>query len=239
MIRLVVPCKLEYRDVALRAVAAACKIVRPRRATDGVEREFDDEVVTAVGEAFSNVVRHGENPPGAEIKLEIETGGNRLVVRLIDNGKPFDLSSVPPPDLDACPESGLGVHIMKSWMDEVAYEPGGQGSSRGNVLSMTRRLGDFSRSDEGDETRLRIEGALDALTVPNIRRTVDTIVSEQRKRVTVDLSGLTLIDSSGVGVIVSLHKRTRAHGGIVRVVGARDQPLAIFRLLKLDAIFGL
>jgi anti-sigma B factor antagonist len=94
-----------------------------------------------------------------------------------------------------------------------------------------------SRTDDGDETVLRIEGALDAVTAPEIRPTLDALVAEGRKKITVDLSSLRLIDSSGVGAIVSLFKRVRAGGGEVRITGLRDQPLAIFQLLRLDRVF--
>ncbi|HEX6835710.1 MAG TPA: STAS domain-containing protein, partial [Polyangia bacterium] len=63
------------------------------------------------------------------------------------------------------------------------------------------------------------------------------LVAEKRPTITVDLSDLRLIDSSGVGAIVSLYKRMRALGAKVEVVGLKDQPLAIFRLLRLDRIF--
>jgi anti-sigma B factor antagonist len=56
--------------------------------------------------------------------------------------------------------------------------------------------------------------------------------------VTVDLEKLRLIDSSGVGAIISLYKRIRAQGGEVAVKNAKDQPLAIFRLLRLDRVFS-
>jgi anti-sigma B factor antagonist len=95
----------------------------------------------------------------------------------------------------------------------------------------------FSRSDQGEETILRIEGALDAVSTPEIRPMIDALVAEKRPAVTVDLSSLRLIDSSGVGAIVSLYKRMRAQGGQVTVKGLRDQPLAIFRLLRLDRVF--
>jgi anti-sigma B factor antagonist len=55
----------------------------------------------------------------------------------------------------------------------------------------------------------------------------------------VDLSELRLIDSSGVGVLVSLYKRVRANGGDVRFEGATAQPLVIFKLLRLDRVFAL
>jgi anti-sigma B factor antagonist len=96
----------------------------------------------------------------------------------------------------------------------------------------------FSRSDTGDVTILRIEGALDAMSTPELRPVIDAIVADKRPRVDVELSGLRLIDSSGVGAIVSLYKRMRAQGGQVAVRGLRDQPLAIFRLLRLDRVLA-
>jgi anti-sigma B factor antagonist len=95
------------------------------------------------------------------------------------------------------------------------------------------------RTDENGESRLAIDGALDALTVRDIRPVIDAVVADQPRRVTVDLQRLDLIDSSGVGAIVSLFKRVKANGGNVVVVGAREQPLAVLKLLKLDGVFGL
>jgi anti-sigma B factor antagonist len=95
----------------------------------------------------------------------------------------------------------------------------------------------FTREDDGDVTVLRISGSLDALSTPELRPTIDALVAEKRPTITVDLSDLRLIDSSGVGAIVSLYKRMRALGAKVEVVGLKDQPLAIFRLLRLDRIF--
>lgn len=95
----------------------------------------------------------------------------------------------------------------------------------------------YTRTDNEEGTTLAIEGTLDAVTAPDLRSVVDAIVNESRKEVTLELSSLRLIDSSGVGVIVSLFKRVRANGGQVRIVGLRDQPRAIFRLLRLDRVF--
>jgi anti-sigma B factor antagonist len=95
---------------------------------------------------------------------------------------------------------------------------------------------DFARSDQGDTTALRIGGTLDVLTAPTLAATIDLIVEERRPRVSVDLAGLDLIDSSGVAALVALYKRVRAVGGTVTVTGARDQPLAIFKLLRMDKV---
>ena len=95
----------------------------------------------------------------------------------------------------------------------------------------------YTRTDNADETILAIDGTLDAVTAPELRGVMDELVSARTKLVTLDLSSLRLIDSSGVGVIVLLFKRMRADGGDVKIVGLRDQPRAIFRLLRLDRIF--
>jgi anti-anti-sigma factor len=239
VIRLQVPCSLEYRDLAMRLVSGACDILHARE-RDGAagkwlgDPDFDDKVISGFGEAFTNVVVHSGRSAGEDIEIEIEAHADHLTIRLKDHGRPFALSAVPAPDLDALPESGMGVYIMKSWMDDVSYAPGSP-----NVLSMTKNVGGFSRSDDGEETVLRIEGVLDAVTAPDIRPTIEALVAERRRSITVDLSSLRLIDSSGVGVIVSLFKRCKAFGGAVRVSGLKDQPLSIFKLLRLDRVFDL
>ena len=98
---------------------------------------------------------------------------------------------------------------------------------------------EFSQAETEDESTLSISGSLDAITAPQIRAVVDELVEGKRRKVVVDLAGLDLIDSSGVAVLVALYKRIRALGGTVTVTGARDQPLAIFRLLRMDRVFSI
>ena len=96
-----------------------------------------------------------------------------------------------------------------------------------------------SRTDDGTMTILRVRGELDALSSPDLRPMLDELVEDQRRDIAIDLSELRLIDSSGVGALVSLYKRVRANGGGVRFVGVTAQPLVIFKLLRLDVVFGL
>ena len=96
----------------------------------------------------------------------------------------------------------------------------------------------YRRIDMGRATTLEIKGVLDALSTVDLRAVIDALVAEQRRPVTIDLSALRLVDSSGVGAVVSLYKRARADGGEVWVVGLQGQPLAIFRLLRLDRLLG-
>jgi anti-sigma B factor antagonist len=90
-------------------------------------------------------------------------------------------------------------------------------------------------ADDGS-VRLAIEGELDAVSVSDLRSDLEQLLARRPPRVEVDLARLRMVDSSGVGALVSLYKRARAQGGTVVVSGLRDQPLAIFRLLRLDRV---
>lgn len=140
MIRLKLPSLLEYRDLAMRMVTSACKLVRARRIDPVTGRsrpdlEFDDHVISAFGEAFNNIVLHSYAKVQGDLEIEIEPSPDRLTIRLKDYGETFDLTKVPLPDLDSLPENGLGVYIMRACMDDVSYQAG-----RPNVLSMTKYL---------------------------------------------------------------------------------------------------
>ena len=58
-----------------------------------------------------------------------------ITLRICDYGKSFDPTQVAEPDLDSLPESGLGLFIMRSFMDTISYQAGAP-----NVLAMTKHL---------------------------------------------------------------------------------------------------
>jgi serine/threonine-protein kinase RsbW len=137
--------RVQHRDIVLRAVSAACKLVREPSRTSQTSQvsqaseegwnEFRMQVVTAVSEAFNNIVLHAyAGRKDGIIEMDIRTRRNHISVELRDFGDSFDPSEVPEPDLDRLPESGLGIFIIKELM-EVSYRPG-----RPNVLVLSKRL---------------------------------------------------------------------------------------------------
>jgi anti-sigma B factor antagonist len=95
---------------------------------------------------------------------------------------------------------------------------------------------EWSTSRGDGAVTLRIEGELDASTVSAFRPLFDTLVAEQQSRIVVDLSKLRLIDSMGVGCLVSLYKRVKEYGGVVTIHDPCEQPATIFKLLHLDRV---
>lgn len=90
-----------------------------------------------------------------------------------------------------------------------------------------------------EEITLTIRGSLDINSAPALSEEIEKIVATRPARVMVDLAALDLIDSSGVAALVKLYKGVRGAGGTLKFAGARDQPLAIFKLLRMDKVFNL
>jgi anti-sigma regulatory factor (Ser/Thr protein kinase) len=138
IVRLEVPGIIRYRNVVLRAVSAACKAGAQDAGVESkVAHEVTMGIISAVGEAFNNIVLHGYNgkEPGV-IRIEMEMDSTGFRVRLEDYGQSFDPSSISRPDLASMPESGMGVFILMSLMDDVAYSPGSP-----NTMTLFKRIG--------------------------------------------------------------------------------------------------
>jgi len=142
IIKLSVRATLPYRDLVLRVVASACRLVRnlsidmqdPSRES----QEFDDKVVSAVGEAFNNVAIHAYRDRSAgTVELQLEVMPGHLTIRMLDNGVGFEPWTEQTPDLATLPESHMGLYIVRSFMDEVSYRRGDPPEIP-NVLTLTK-----------------------------------------------------------------------------------------------------
>lgn len=98
----------------------------------------------ATDEASSNIIEHAyEGIKDGKFELECDTSNDELRIVMRDQGKPFNPSSVPEPnvhaDLADRQIGGLGMYLMRKLMDEVSYQ---SFSDAGNVLTMIKRKGE-------------------------------------------------------------------------------------------------
>ena len=96
----------------------------------------------ALEEIFLNVALHGriagDATPTVEVRLETE--GQSVRMTILDDGTAFDPLSRESPDvtapLEERPIGGLGIHLVRTLMDDIAWRHvGGR-----NELTLTRRL---------------------------------------------------------------------------------------------------
>ena len=97
-----------------------------------------------------------------------------------------------------------------------------------------------SISDDGNTMLLRIRGELDALSAPELRPVLDRLIDERQPEVC--RGPCRSFDSSTARVSARSSRSTSAcerTSGSVRFTGVKAQPLVIFKLLRLDIVFGL
>lgn len=88
-----------------------------------------------------------------------------------------------------------------------------------------------------DVIRIPVAGELDPATSDVLFHVLVTILATGgAERVDVDLTEVTLLDASGVGVLLAARNRAIARGRTLRVYGAAGLPL---RVLEITGVLGL
>lgn len=89
-------------------------------------KQKSQEINLILEELFTNVVCHGFNDDDEhDIDLFLSCDEKALLIRMEDDGKPFDITAAPAPDTKCAIEKrfigGLGIHFVKYFADECKY----------------------------------------------------------------------------------------------------------------------
>lgn len=93
--------------------------------------------------------------------------------------------------------------------------------------------------EQGGWAVARVSGDIDLTTAPRLRERLVQIVVGGQPRVVLDLQAVDFVDSTGLGVIVGVLKRTRGQGGDLRLVSTRSRLRKILELTSLDQALPL
>ena len=97
----------------------------------------------------------------------------------------------------------------------------------------------FVVNKEGGVTVVDVEGQLIVGNRQELKQQVlDELESGERTFV-IDFASTGYIDSSGLGVLVSLSKKIREQGGELRLAGLNEDLRTLFELTKLDTLFKI
>ncbi|MFI1654079.1 STAS domain-containing protein [Streptomyces sp. NPDC020472] len=77
---------------------------------------------------------------------------------------------------------------------------------------------EVDEDEHGPWTVFRVQGELDLVTSPRIRRRVHDAVAGGRHDLVIDLSAVRFCDSSGVGVLIASRRLLRSCGGRLRLI---------------------
>ena len=115
-------------------------LVRKCAEVNGFHQDVAEQLVLAVNEACMNVIQHGYCGQPGSIELHVIPIVNGIEFRVRDSARQVSLDDWRPRALDDLRPGGLGVHFIRSIMDEVEYVPVADGI--GNSLCMKKYLRD-------------------------------------------------------------------------------------------------
>jgi len=106
----------------------------------GFSEEDIHKIGMSVREGVINAYNYGnQQDPRKKILMTVELGSDRMVIRVLDQGKGFNITEVPDPlaEENLLRTSGRGLFLMRAFMDEfdVRSGPGG-----GAELVMVKRI---------------------------------------------------------------------------------------------------
>ena len=141
---------MQYRQPALLEITLTNRAAELQRLAMEVERfahshripERDLQALSlALDEVVTNTISYGyDDQAPHEIRVRLTLADGRLSAEVVDDGRPFNPLTAPPPDLtgtvDERPVGGLGVHLVRSLMEQVDYRR----ESGKNHLIMSKRL---------------------------------------------------------------------------------------------------
>jgi len=87
-----------------------------------------------------------------------------------------------------------------------------------------------------EETSVHCSGRITSATSDLLQNTIRTLMPKTRY-IVLDLSGVSYIDSSGLGTMVSLHLALSRAGGELKVSNAQPRITELFQITKLSAVF--
>jgi anti-sigma B factor antagonist len=74
------------------------------------------------------------------------------------------------------------------------------------------------------------------LASQSLAQQVKELVARGTKRIVVNLAGVAVIDSGGVGELIACYTTVKKLGGTLKLAGARDQVREVLQIVRLPAV---
>ncbi len=94
-----------------------------------------------------------------------------------------------------------------------------------------------SRQTDSGVTVLAPSGRLDVVGAPALKEAVSEAMKNGQPRLVIDMEGVTFVDSSGLGSVVSALKQVRTSKGDLRLAAPNQQVRVVLELTTLDRVF--
>ena len=88
-------------------------------------RKKISKIELALEEALVNICKYSYPGEPGNAEVSCKQDNSRFIIKIVDSGIPFDMTSLPSPDITSSVEQrkigGLGIFLIKKTVDEVEY----------------------------------------------------------------------------------------------------------------------
>ena len=106
----------------------------------GWEKKTTEEILLAVDEALTNIIRHAYQGKPGKMTVSVAATEDKVEIVLEDFGQKFDPTQVPPPELPRHKPGGLGVHFIRTIMDQMIYDDQGLAGNRLRLIKHKKKI---------------------------------------------------------------------------------------------------
>lgn len=106
-----------------------------------LDEDILNDLSLSVSEAIANAMVHGNKlDPNKDVVVSINISGDELMLSIKDEGEGFDPDSVPDPTMpeNIMRDSGRGIHIMRSFIDDVIYNFSSDGTEVKLIINLKK-----------------------------------------------------------------------------------------------------
>lgn len=84
-----------------------------------------------------------------------------------------------------------------------------------------------------------VAGEVDLATAPELDTVLLAAIVNQPQEIVIDLTDVSFLDSTGLGVIVRALKRTRERGTSLNIIASNERVLKVFAITGLDSVLSI
>lgn len=83
------------------------------------------------------------------------------------------------------------------------------------------------------------DGEINLNTSPQLKKEFEKLAGAKAKKIIINFSKVTYIDSSGLATLVEIFKKLRAYGGALKLVNLSPKIKNLFEITKLEKLFDI
>lgn len=193
--------------------------------------------ILSMREAMYNAVLHGSGQDASKlVRCRMSVCDGELALAVEDQGPGFDWESCSLEPPNPHETGGRGLSIMKSYFPRIEFK------GSGNRVEMHKPVKGEAMSDvkrEGNAAVLQPEGDIVISRVELLRNELKRLVDEGVDDLTVDFSGVAMMDSIGIGLLIATHNSLSSRGSRLKIAHASTDILGLLETMRLNKHFEI